>query len=59
MCVLPADGADEDDVGLGWDEGQTQQVLDLQAVDLFWLAPLKVFHRFDRGEARVLDASLG
>src|SRR6202049_726592 len=53
-----ADVADQDDVGLGCDEGQTEQVLDLRAVDLFWPAPLEVIEGFEHGEARVPDAAL-
>jgi hypothetical protein len=53
-----ADVADQDDVGLGCDEGQTEQVLDLRTVDLFRPAPLEVIEGFEHGEARILDASL-
>jgi hypothetical protein len=35
MHFAEADVADQDDVGLGCDEGQTEQVPDLRAVDLF------------------------
>jgi len=59
MCVFAeADGTNKDDVGVGGDEGQTEQVLDLCAVDLFWPAPLKVFDGFEHGEARLSDAPL-
>src|SRR6202050_2386578 len=58
MRFAEADVADQDDVGLGCDEGQTEQVLDLRAVDLFGPAPLEVIEGFEHGEARVLDASL-
>ena len=50
-------GTDEDDVGVVCDEGQAEQVLDLRAIDLFWPAPLKVFHRLEDGEASIFDAS--
>jgi hypothetical protein len=53
-----ADVADEDDVGVAGDKGQTEQVLDLRAVDFFGPAPLEVLERFDRREARIPDASL-
>ena len=43
---------------LACDEGQTEQVLDLRAVDLFWPAPLEVFHGLEHGEARFFDAPL-
>src|SRR6266446_5022312 len=58
MRLAEADVADQDDVGLGCDEGQTEQVLDLRAVDLFGPAPLEVIKGFEHGEARVPDASL-
>jgi hypothetical protein len=47
-----ADIADEDDVGLAWDKGQTEQVLDLRSVDFFWPVPAEVLERFYDGEAR-------
>src|SRR6516165_3457263 len=58
MCLAEADVADQDDVGLGCDEGQTEQVLDLRAVDFFGPVPLEVIEGFEHREARVLDASL-
>jgi hypothetical protein len=58
MGLAEADVTDQDDVGLGCDEGQTEQVLDLRAVDLFGPVPLEVIEGFEHGEARVLDASL-
>ena len=58
-CGLPeADVADQDDVGLGCDEGQAEQVLDVRAVDLLGPAPLEVIEGFEHGEARFLDPSL-
>ena len=56
--LAEADVADEDDVGVGGDKGQTEQVLDLRAVDLFWPAPLKVFDGLEHGEAGFSDAPL-
>jgi hypothetical protein len=58
MRLADADVTDQDDVGLGCDEGQTEQVLDLRAVDLFGPVPLEVIEGFEHGEARVVDASL-
>src|SRR5215472_5521134 len=56
--LAEADGRDEDDVGVGWDEGQAEQVLYLGPIDLLWPVPLKVFHRLEDGEVGVLDAPL-
>src|SRR5262249_61192353 len=56
--LAEADGADEDDVGLTFNEGQPEQVLDLRAVDLLGPAPLKILERLEHGEARVFDAPL-
>src|SRR5262245_22473382 len=53
-----ADGTNKDDVGVGCDEGQTEQVLDLGSVDFFGPAPLKVFDGFEHGEARLFYAPL-
>jgi hypothetical protein len=53
-----ADVADQDDVGLGCDEGQTEQVLDVRAVDFLGPTPLEVIEGFEHGEACVLDPSL-
>jgi hypothetical protein len=58
MSLAKANGTNEDDVGVVCDEGQTEQVLDLRAIDLFWPAPLKVFHRLEDGEAGLSDAPL-
>jgi hypothetical protein len=58
FAIAKANVTDEDDVGLGCDEGQTEQVLDLRAVDLFGPAPLEVIEGFEHGEARVPDAAL-
>jgi hypothetical protein len=46
------------DVGLACDEGQTEQILDLRAVDLFGPTPLEIIEGFEHGKARILDASL-
>lgn len=56
--LAKADVTDQHDVGLGCDEDQTEQVLDLRAVDLFGPAPLEVIGGFEHGKARVLDPSL-
>jgi hypothetical protein len=56
--LAEADVADQDDVGLGCDGGQTEQVLDLRAVDLFRPAPLEVIEGFEHGEARIPDTPL-
>jgi hypothetical protein len=53
-----ADVPYQDDVGLGCDEGQTEQVLDLWAVDLFGPTPLEIIEGFEHWKARILDASL-
>src|SRR4029077_16531581 len=58
MSLADADAADQDDVSLGCDEGQTEQVLDLWAVDLFGPTPLEVIEGFEHGEARILDPPL-
>src|ERR1700674_6036681 len=58
MRFAEADVADQDDVGLGCDEGETEQVLDLWAVDLFGPTPLEVVEGFEHREVGVLDASL-
>jgi hypothetical protein len=43
---------------LSCDEGQTEEVLDLRAVDLFGPTPLEVIEGFEHGEARVPDPPL-
>ena len=53
-----ADGANKHYVGLACDEGQTEQVLDLWSIDLFWPVPLEVFHRLEDGETGFFDAPL-
>jgi hypothetical protein len=58
MRLAEADVADQDDVGLGCDEGQAKQVLDLRAVDFFRPAPLEVIESFEHGEAGIPDAAL-
>src|SRR5262245_41800700 len=49
-----ADGTNKDDVGVGCDEGQTKQVLNLRSIDLLWPTPVKVFNGLEHGEARFL-----
>src|SRR5262249_62212051 len=56
--LAQANGTNEHDVGVGCDEGQTEQVLDLWSIDLLWPVPLEVFHRLEDGEAGVLYAPL-
>ena len=59
MCVLPRPTLlMKTTLVLACDEGQTEQVLDLWAVDLFWPAPLEVFHGLEHGEAGFSDAPL-
>src|SRR5262252_1433514 len=53
-----ANGTYKHGVGVGSDEGQAEQVLDLRAVDLLWPAPLEVLHRLEDGEAGLSDAPL-
>jgi hypothetical protein len=45
-------------VGVGRDEGEAEQVLDLRTVDLSGPAPLGVLEGLEHGEARVPDAAL-
>jgi hypothetical protein len=58
MRLAETDVADQDHVGLGCDEGEAEQVLDLRAVDLFGPTPLEVIEGFEHGKARVSDPSL-
>jgi len=46
--------ADQDDVGLGGDESQTEQVLDLRPVDFCWPVPLEVIEGLEHGERALL-----
>ena len=59
MRLAEADIADHHDVGPGGDEVQAKQVLYLQAVDLFWPAPLEIIEGFDDREARIDEPALG
>ena len=56
--LAEADGTNKHYVGLACDEGQTEQVLDLRSIDLFWPVPLEVFHRLEDGETGFFDAPL-
>ena len=58
MGLAEADIADQDDVGMGGDEGESEQVLDLRTVDLPRPAPLEVLEGLEHGEARIPDAAL-
>ena len=51
------DGAEQDDVGVVLDELETEEVLDLEAVDLFGPVPAEGVEGFDDGEAGGLDAA--
>jgi hypothetical protein len=51
-----ADGAEQDDVGVVMDELESEEVLDLEAVDLFGPIPAEGVEGFDDGEAGGLDA---
>ena len=53
-----ADGAQEDGVGFVFDKLETEEVLDLEAVDLFGPIPAELFEGFEDGEAGFLDAAL-
>src|SRR5262249_50065322 len=57
VCLAEADIADQHNIGVGCDEGEAEQVLDLRTVDLFGPAPLEVFEGLEHGEACVLDAT--
>ena len=58
VSLAQANCTNEDDVGVGCDKGQAEQILDQRAVDLFWPVPLKVFHRLEDGKAGFFNASL-
>jgi hypothetical protein len=52
--LAKADVPYQDDVGLGCDEGQTEQVLDLLAVDLFGPTPLEISRDLSTGKRAFL-----
>jgi hypothetical protein len=52
-----ADAADEDYIGMVFEEGHAEQVLDLDAVDFFRPAPVEAGQFLPQGEARRLDAA--
>ena len=58
MRLAEADVADQDDVGLGRDELQAEEVLDLRPVDFGWPGQLELIEGLEHREAGVLDASL-
>jgi len=51
------DGAEQDEVGMIFNELEAEEVLDLEAVDLFGPVPAEGVEGFDDGEAGALDAS--
>jgi hypothetical protein len=53
-----ADIADQDDVGVGGDEGEAEQVLDLRTIYLLGPVPLEIIKGLNDGEARIPDAAL-
>jgi hypothetical protein len=54
--LADADGAEEDDVGFLGDEAQTEEVLDLEAVDFLGPVPVELVEGLENGEACRLDA---
>ncbi len=52
-----ADAPDEDDVGMVFEEGHPEKVLDLGAVDFLGPAPVEAGQVFAQGEARLPDAA--
>jgi len=58
MRLAEADIAYQHDIGVGRDEGEAEQVLDLRPVDLPGPAPLEVLKGLEHGEARIPDAAL-
>ena len=57
MGFAEADQAEEDDIGFFLDEAQAEEVLDLEAIDLFGPVPAEGFEGFEDGKARGLDAA--
>ena len=55
--LADADRAEEDDVGLLGDEAETEEVLNLEAVDLPGPVPLELLQGLEDGEAGRLDAA--
>ncbi len=58
MALSQTHACEEDGVGPLVDEGQAEEVLDLQAIDLFRPTPLELLEGFDHGEAGEPDAAL-
>ena len=56
MGFAEADGAQEDDVGFIVDELESEEILDLKAIDFLGPVPAKGVEGFDDGEACRLDA---
>ena len=57
MGFAKADQAEEDDVGFFLDEAQTEEILDLEAIDFFGPVPAEGFEGFEDGKAGGLDAA--
>ena len=57
VTLAQADATDEHRVGLFGEEAQTEEILDLDAVDLFGPAPIELVHRLDHRKAGGADAS--
>ena len=57
MGFAKTDGAEQDDVGVVMDELEAEEILDLEAVDLFGPVPSEGVEGFDDGEAGGLDAA--
>ena len=56
MGFAEADGAQEDDVGLVMNELESEEILDLKAVDFLGPVPAEGVEGFDDGEACRMDA---
>ena len=59
MGLTYAYAADEDNVGLIFNKVKSEDVLDLDAVDLFWPGPVELIEGVDYGETCQPYASLG
>jgi hypothetical protein len=58
MAFPQTHAAEEDDIGLFLDEGEAEEVLDLEPVDLFGPTPLELLKGFEHGEAGEPDMAL-
>jgi len=54
MGFAKADQAEEDDVGFFLDEAQTEEILDLEAIDFFGPVPAEGFEGFEDGKRAAL-----